>query len=261
MTFKDEADLTTWARGAGRLWLFLDYDGTLADFAPTPAQVEPDSRVIQLLERLSRDARKRLAIISGRKLDDIRALVPVPGLFLGGTYGLDLQTPAGEIRHRINAQAILPVIEKVKARWQALVAGRVGFFLEDKGLAMALHARFAGEVDAGRVLALARQSVADDLPAATFRLLAGHRFLEVAPALADKGETVAFLLREFPWRGSQLVYVGDDDKDAAAFGVVHSHGGRTIWVAGGSHQARPADADYTLESPAAVRRWLEGLSV
>ena len=78
MTFRDGADLTQWARGAGCLWLFLDYDGTLANFAATPAQIEPDLRITQLLERLSRDARKRLAIISGRKLDDIRALLLYP---------------------------------------------------------------------------------------------------------------------------------------------------------------------------------------
>jgi len=260
LKFESEAALTRWARSADRLWLFLDYDGTLAEFAATPAQIEPDARVTRLLERLSRDARKRVVIISGRKLDDIRALAPLPGLFLGGIYGLDWQTPAGDILRRVDAGAIAPAIEKVKARWQQLVAGRSGFFLEDKGLAVALHARFAGEADAERVLALARHNAIADLPAETFRLLTGHRFLEVAPALAHKDEALAFLLREFPWPGGQLAYLGDDDKDAAAFGVVHAHGGAAIWVIGSSHWPRPSDADFALASPEAVRRWLQSLS-
>ena len=38
--------------GARRLWLFLDYDGTLADFADTPEHVNPDPEVIDLLTGL-----------------------------------------------------------------------------------------------------------------------------------------------------------------------------------------------------------------
>ncbi len=261
MKFESEAALTEWARSVDRLWLFLDYDGTLVDFAATPTEIEPDANVTHLLERLCADSRKRVAIISGRKLDDIRALVPVPGLYLGGTYGLDLQTPTGEIRHRVDARAIAPVIERVKARWQRLVSDQSGFFVEDKGLAVALHARFAAEADAERLLALARQDATADLSAETFRLLTGHRFLEVAPALAHKGEAVSFLLKEYPWPGGQLAYLGDDDKDAAAFGAVHAHGGVTVWVVGNSHWPLPSDADYALASPAAVRRWLQGLSI
>ena len=260
MKFESEAALTRWARSADRLWLFLDYDGTLAEFAATPAQIEPDARVTRLLERLRGDTRKRVAIISGRKLDDIRALVPLPGLFLGGTYGLEWQTPAGEIQRRADARAIAPFIEKVRARWQQLVAGRSGYFLEDKGLAVALHARFAEDGDAERVLDLARRDATADLSSDTFRLLTGHRFLEVAPALAHKGEALEFLLGEFPWPGAQVAYLGDDDKDAAAFGVVHAHGGVAIWIVGSSQWPRPPDADYALASPAAARRWLNRLS-
>ena len=259
MKFESEADLAAWARRAGRLWLFLDYDGTLAEFAPTPAHIEPDPGLTRLLQRLSSDPGKRLAVISGRKLDDIQALVPVPGVFLGGTYGLDIQAPSSRILHRGDAQAIRPVVERVKVRWQPLVAGQAGFFLEDKGLALALHARFASEAEAEQVLRLARQFAEADLPAEAFRLLAGHRFLEVAPALAHKGEAVSFLLHEFPWPGSRLVYLGDDDKDAAAFGTVHAHGGVAVWVAGESRRPWPADADFALQSPAAVRGWLERL--
>ena len=37
-------------------------------------------------------------------------------------------------------------------RWQALVEGREGFYLEDKGWSLALHARFAPEKEATRVI-------------------------------------------------------------------------------------------------------------
>lgn len=48
------------------VWLFLDYDGTLADFAPTPEHVNPDPDVVELLRSLSQDPRLRVAVVSGR---------------------------------------------------------------------------------------------------------------------------------------------------------------------------------------------------
>ena len=85
MRFSSAAELTQWTRQALRLWLFLDYDGTLADFAPTPDNPVPDRHVVELLGGLSSDEHKRVAVISGRKLVDVQVLLPISGLFLGGT--------------------------------------------------------------------------------------------------------------------------------------------------------------------------------
>jgi trehalose 6-phosphate phosphatase len=257
--FSSEAALTRWARQAPCLWLFLDYDGTLADFAPTPDHIAPDLQVTRLLERLAQDPRRRVAVISGRKLADVRALVPVAGLFLAGTYGLELQTPSGDLTARADYQAIRPVVERVRAMWQPLIAGLAGFFLEDKGWALALHARFASEAEAVQVMGQAQRAAKDLLPAGLFRMLPGRRFLEVAPVVAHKGETIAFLLREFPWPEARCVYIGDDDKDEEAFDAIHACGGATVWVSGAFPESHPATADYLLASPQAVRAWLAQL--
>ena len=67
---------------AARLWLFLDYDGTLADFAPTPEHVNPDPEVVDLIGRLQREPGFRVAVVSGRRLSHVQELVPVPGVLL-----------------------------------------------------------------------------------------------------------------------------------------------------------------------------------
>ena len=54
--------------GRENLFLFLDYDGTLAEFAPNPDIVLPDDELIQLLTRLKANPKVDLAVVSGRRL-------------------------------------------------------------------------------------------------------------------------------------------------------------------------------------------------
>ena len=241
---------------AERIQLFLDYDGTLADFAPTPEHVNPDPELVALISRLARHPRFRVAVVSGRRLGHVQKLVPVPGVLLAGTYGVELQTPEGVRIDRLDYDRVRPTLDTLKPRWSDLIAGRVGYFLEDKGWALALHARFADEAESSKVLAGARRladaairQAAPDL----FRLLGGHKFLEIGPALAHKGLAVAYLLDQFPWHGALPLYLGDDDKDEEAFGIIQEHGGIAIVV---SASPRDTQADGRLESPRAARAWL-----
>ena len=50
---------------ADYLWLFLDYDGTLADFAATPDVLIPDEELIGLIAQLAGKPDVRISIISG----------------------------------------------------------------------------------------------------------------------------------------------------------------------------------------------------
>jgi trehalose-phosphatase len=241
---------------ADRVWLFLDYDGTLADFAPTPEHVDLDLEVIDVLTRLVQQPDIRIAVVSGRQLGQVRLLLPVPGVLLAGTYGIELQTPGGRRIERVSSDTIRPVLDDLKPRWERLMAGREGFFLEDKYWALALHARFAEDGEANIVLEEARRMAADAASAGPLRLLGGHKFLEIGPRLANKGQTVAYLLDHYPWPGALPIYLGDDDKDEEAFGVIKARGGMAILVA---REPRNTQADCRLESPQAVRHWLQTL--
>lgn len=259
MKFSSAAELTRWVQASASLRLFLDYDGTLAGFAPTPEQVEPHPEVVRLLGRLAKKENITAAVISGRRLDDLRLLLPVPGLCLGGTYGIELLTPAGETIYRADYEALRPALEKLKRGWEAIIAGHSGFFLEDKGWALALHARFAADAEAAEALDLARQALDPAVLAGQFRILGGHKFLEVAPLLASKRETVLYLLGRFPTPGARCLYIGDDDKDEEAFPAIHARGGAAVKVAQPDQLAGPTGADYVFESPQGTVRWLESL--
>jgi len=239
-----------------RLWLFLDYDGTLTEFAPTPDHVQPDQRVVDLLSGLVKSPYMRLSVISGRRLSQVKELIPVPGMLLAGTYGIELFTPEGKYLERLDYQTIRPILEMIKPVWQGLIADRQGFYLEDKGWSLALHARFADESESDQVLEAAKLAAARAIEKKDFRLLGGHKFLEVGPKIADKGQTVKYILDRYAWQEALPLYLGDDDKDESAFSVIKQHGGIAILVAA---QPRESQADCRLESIQSARAWLEKL--
>lgn len=244
---------------AERLWLFLDYDGTLADFAPTPEDIIPDEDLIKLIADLAAEPDIRVTIISGRRLAHIQSLLPVPGILIAATYGLELYTPDGETIDRLDYARIRPLLDALKETWGSLLAGRSGFFLEDKRWTLAIHAKDAAEKEANGVIRQARQQAnallareSSDL----FRLQGGHRFLECGPRTADKKHTVKTILSTYPWADALLIYLGDDDKDEVAFEAVQEQGGIAIAV---GERLRHSAANCRLAAPQAVRMWLKAL--
>ena len=259
MKFESQADLTKWARRSERLWLFLDYDGTLADFAPTPEHIEPDPRIASLLGELAHRPGTRVMVLSGRRLAHVRRLLPVSGIMLAGSYGIELLGENGETINRLALSEVRPLLESIKPQWAQLIDERRGFFLEDKGWALALHARFAEDEVAARIIGRALEIATLQLTSDDFRILGGHKFLEVAPRLASKHEAVAYLLDRYPLPGARLVYIGDDDKDEEAFPLIHEHDGAAIKVLQPSQLSQPTAADYYFDSPGETLNWLEGL--
>lgn len=266
MTSDIPADVQQRIQDAQRLRLFLDYDGTLAEFAPTPEHVEPQPEVVQLLVALAQDPTVRVAVISGRRLRHVEELVgglkayDALEVLLAGTYGVELRLPDGERVQRVPYDEIRPMLQAIKPRWGRLIGRGDSFFLEDKDWALAIHAKDAADEEAEEVLSAARRVAETAVEAAAsperFRILGGHKFLEIGPALAHKGKTVAHFLESYPWPGALPVYVGDDDKDEEAFGVIQGRGGVAVKVC---EAPCTTQADGCLASPAEVRRWLASL--
>jgi trehalose 6-phosphate phosphatase len=245
---------------AKHLWLFLDYDGTLADFAPTPDEIVPDQELINLVQALASRPDTRVTIISGRRLAHIQALLPVSDTFKAGTYGLELQRTDGETIHRVSYESVRPLLDDLKRRWEKLLDGRRGFYLEDKGWTLAIHGKDAAEDEATAVLRIAdRQanSLLEQESGQLFRLQGGHRFLECGPRSGDKKRTVEHLITTYPWYDDALlVYLGDDDKDELAFEAIQNHGGIAVAV---GDRLNHSSADCRLSSPQAVRQWLRAV--
>lgn len=240
------------------LRLFLDYDGTLADFSANPNIVEPNQEVITLLESLRDLKHAKIAVISGRKLSHLKKLIPIDRITLAGTYGIEIQLENGTLIHREEYSRIRPTLDSLKPKWQIIIKNTIGIHLEDKGWALALHGRFVEDNEVKRIFAEAEQEIEKSIHDDRFQILTGHKFLEICPSLADKGRCVNFLLKTIPSIDETIIYLGDDDKDEQAFKVIKAQGGFAIRIS--SNTIHNPIEDYRLDNPQAARKWLYGLT-
>ena len=254
-----ENDISTLTRNAAKaktVRLFLDYDGTLANFAPTPDIILPDVKVISLLERLVAAEGILPAVISGRRLAHIQKLLPIPGLLMGGTYGIEIQLPDGTESTTLPYKSVRPLLEKLLPRWQALIDQRKDFYLEDKGWSLAIHGRFADPNESRSLMAEAYAEAQKLPPGKLFRLISGDRFLEIAPKVASKKQAIRQVIKTMTPNDALCISIGDDDKDEEAFSALPPERGFAVRV---SSEPVESTAQYRLESPVQVLAWLEKL--
>ncbi|MGE0518242.1 MAG: bifunctional alpha,alpha-trehalose-phosphate synthase (UDP-forming)/trehalose-phosphatase [Candidatus Binatia bacterium] len=202
-----------------RIAVFLDYDGTLAPICehPADAQLSPEARASLL--QCARHPDIEVAVVSGRALEDLRAMVAVPELVYAGNHGLDIAMPGEPIfRH----SAVAHYVDKLSQLADELDGMTpVGAWTERKGATLTLHVR--GVEPSQRASAAARARAA--IVAAGFQPRDALCALEARPPIGwDKGQAVLHVLRRLyghAWSESvRVIYIGDDDTDEDAFRVL-----------------------------------------
>lgn len=233
-----------------RMCLFLDYDGTLVDIAPTPEAALADEEILDLLRALDRRLDGALAVVSGRPVAAIDELLAPLRLNVAGLHGLELR-----LRDGSHIEVVPPptgALDRVRAAFADFIAAHPGTRIEDKRLSVALHYRqapAAGDAAVRLGVKLAEAS------GGTLRALRGKMVVELLPTGADKGRAIAALLDLPPFAGRMPVFIGDDVTDEAGFAVVNEHHGLSIRI--GDATGATA-ALYRLPDTAALRRWFAG---
>src|SRR5687767_13398281 len=75
--------------------LFLDFDGTLVDLAASPGAISVPPTLGPMLQRMLERMEGRVAIISGRSIDDLQRHLDCRGVALSGSHGLELRFADG----------------------------------------------------------------------------------------------------------------------------------------------------------------------
>jgi trehalose 6-phosphate phosphatase len=232
------------------LLLCLDYDGTLSEIATEPNLARPADGVVPVLRELvNYRARIALAIVSGRTLDDLRALLPIPqGVALAGVHGLELLDATGRQEFAHGVRECEPDLQRARVWLQRNLPQSDGFIVEDKGVALALHYRRAPAPIAQHMRSSFEQFISECTTALKPRH--GKMVLEAVPKMATKAHAVR-TLRQGVGAEFQPVYFGDDLTDEDAF-VELKKAGITVLVG----KRRRSEARYRVDGPADVVRVL-----
>lgn len=193
----------------------LDFDGVCAPIVDEPSAARMLPAVREALTLLQGIDDVRVALVSGRSLDDLRAVAePDDDLLLVGSHGAE--TAAGDAEPEpLLDQAERELLARVRREVAEVVASHDGTQLEDKPAGVVLHTRRAPRDQARAATDALLER--DPWPSGV-QLRKGNEVVELSVLSADKGEA---LLRLKDLTGCRAVlYVGDDVTDEDAFGVL-----------------------------------------
>ncbi len=226
--------------------LFFDFDGTLVDLAPTPDAVVVDQDLLDRLETLAERFPGRVAIISGRSIQQLDAMLGRHAeLFaVAGSHGAERRTP--EDGH---VAAERPASLEAAADALRAFAEANGLVYEAKSLGAGLHYRMAPHFEPDAV------RLAEDLAAHHGLTLQRGKMMVELRTSGDKGAALRDLIAVPTMVGSVPYFFGDDVTDEDGFEAARALGGAGVLIG----DNRATAATYRLNDVAALRDWIAAI--
>jgi trehalose 6-phosphate phosphatase len=224
-----------------RAALLLDMDGTLIELAATPDAVTVPAGLIDTLRALRVRLADAVAVVTGRPIAQVDALLEDAPYAVAGEHGGALRRGPGLA---IDRHALPELPAAAFARAEAAVRDHPGSLLERKAHGLVLHYRQAPAA------AAAMRAVADEIAGLIPELvvMSASMAWEVKPGGIDKGHAVLALMEQPPFHGRVPVYIGDDVTDEDGMRAARQLGGLGLRV------------QDSFGDPAGVRAWLEALA-
>ncbi|WP_296244320.1 MULTISPECIES: trehalose-phosphatase [unclassified Psychrobacter] len=207
-----------------RYCLFLDIDGTLADFTLNPKDSFIPPATLTLLRNIQNHGIKVVAV-SGRSLTEAKQMLSPLTLSIAATHGLEIAFDDDNTQDNDGSSVSSVDTHELAAIRQAIIESCTSyddFIIEDKPYSVALHYR--------QNPALA--DAAYDIVAATLKnhtnwiLKKGKYVWEIAPKGADKGSAILTLLKRMQSSNTLCpIFIGDDITDEAGFMAVQGDDG------------------------------------
>jgi len=223
--------------------VFLDFDGTLVQFAERPDAVAVPAELRTLLAQLLVSHQGAVALVSGRTISSIDELLSMPELPVAGSHGAEWRLSNGERGEMPLASHDFYLATQLLTDY----AAAHDLLMEDKVHSIALHFRRQPQLRA-QIDRFIEEKIQ---PLKGLRTIYGNCVREIQPLGTDKGRAVARFMSQAPFTNRVPFYFGDDTTDEDAFGWVNVHGGQTFKVGAGA-----TCAQHRLENVDAVRAFL-----
>jgi trehalose 6-phosphate phosphatase len=223
--------------------LAFDFDGTLVTIENNPHIVSVPDIIISLLSSLTEKGGTTVAIISGRRLSELKQLINIPSLILYGNHGLEssgknMGAPRSKfIQWSDTAKQISEALSYLPSRYS-------GCFIENKGPVVAIHMRNMNQSFRKDVVS----AVKDTARTHEFSVRAGKMVIEAVPNTHfNKGTALAEIaaLHYGKWeKNNTIMFAGDDRTDEDVFKIIKRFGMKSFGFKIGNGKT---DADFRLK--------------
>lgn len=256
----DHIDQAASLIGLHRVGLIVDYDGTVSEIAPTPAEANLSPGAASSVASLTRKV-ELVCVMSGRKVDELIDKVRLDGVVYVGNHGVEY-VEDGELTVAPGASKYRDVLDRVYDHIKSSVEMN-GIVWDYKRYSAAIHFRATEDPEAAkRALGKALKSAHEGEELEAFW---GKMLLELrSPLGLNKGYAVRRLADERALDG--VIFIGDDITDVDAMNAVTElrDEGRVqgFSVAAIHHDSPDAvreAADYAVEGVTGVEELLEWL--
>jgi trehalose 6-phosphate phosphatase len=217
-------DLSQRIRQSSKVFLFLDYDGTLTPIRKKPSQAVLSKEAKNLLTQLSSFVDVHVSIVTGRSMKNIRRLVPLHTLGFAANHGLHILFKDETEWIHMEALASIRQLAEVRDKLRKALRGVPNASVEDKDLTLSVHYRNCVPRQVPSLKNIVTNAVHSLDP--TLRITKGKKVLEIRPQTVwGKKWAVLELLKESSSTEQPLsIYIGDDATDEEAFQMVRKRG-------------------------------------
>ncbi|MFH1395342.1 MAG: trehalose-phosphatase [Candidatus Omnitrophota bacterium] len=205
------------------LYLFLDLDGTLCPIRRRLDNVVLSSDKKNVLEKLNFIDGVSVAIVSGRKINDLKKIVGIKNLIYVGNHGFEAQGVGGHntdvfLRKFTRYEALM---KKIKQKLKKSLKKYKGVVVEDKGITLGVHYRQVTEKAFKEVKSVFENIIAPYETKKQVLIRPGKKVWEVRPPVNwNKGRMVSWIFGQVTKKrnGKMAAFcMGDDKTDEDMF--------------------------------------------